>query len=277
MTTFKAFPEAARGQLNDLKASVESVRAKEGDLAAFFGEDAHSCPTDRVFGVLYSFSRDFDKALATLTKRRRAEERRKAGASGPGARGRGHSSERSSAASSSVASSVSPRAGEADTDSRRGIGLSHGHGHRRHGNGHDLTPLPHAQAPLPDVKLPPGTSASASAGAAGKLAVRPSPKKRTPSKQQQQHHHHHNNKRRSPGGVSALPSGRTASRPAGELEAIAEKMRVVLQAWGYNDSDSHRAVKALARPPLADLRVLMQSQGTLRAAVTAFFAHKGSR
>lgn len=76
-------------------------------------------------------------------------------------------------------------------------------------------------------------------------------------------------------GVSELPSGRTAARRPGELEALGEKMRVVLQQWGVPEADAEAALKALVRPPLSDLRAMMQSPETLRAAVDAFFEHAG--
>lgn len=50
---------------------------------------------------------------------------------------------------------------------------------------------------------------------------------------------------------------------------------MVLQQWGYDKDTISMTVKALVRPPLADVKAMMASPSTLRASLHAFHAQAG--
>jgi len=239
------FVEDASPRVAALQALMATAQEAARKLAVFFAEPPATPPTE-IFTKLHAFVNDFAKSRTTLHRRKALKERRARHAAGrsPG-RSPGSPSGRQRRPSK-----LGPGAG--------GIALRHGSPARKQQQQQQQqrTPPPRgvaspavskkkkkngAQRPPLGLKLDlSGAGAAAPEGGAPPA------------------HPAHPQRREGPAGIR---------RAAGEGYALQEKLGVILQQWGYSGGAIEYLIRAIIRPPLANVRKLMHDPSALRETV----------
>ena len=213
------------------------------------GRQAPNTPPAEMLSKIDRFCRDFQKSLTLLHRRRAAKERRaRSGTSSSPARGR-----------SGIAAGAAGGPGTAHHDAGA---LASPPGKRR------------AKSSLQSLHTPPGARTGAGAlPPLGLANLSPSPSRRGGSRSKAHPPVPHGTAphARKHGGVSQGDGrdGRGGKRASGEAYALQEKMHVILRQWGYDDLAIAKIVRLIVRPPLANVRRLMQDPDVLRSAVEA--------